>query len=294
MSALAPLVSVLTVAAVAVAACDEATEPPRVSERIGPGDTYVALGDSYTAAPGIGPIEDDDGCFRSRNNYPHLLAEELGLDLVDRSCIAATTEAIADPQQTPIGVWADPQLADVDRGTELVTLRIGGNDFGLYRLLTQVCLQAATTDPDGAPCTDTVEAADGPSVAARLERLADRVTRVVRAVVRRAPDAEVLVVGYPSFVPEDAPCDELPLAAGDLPLALRINRGLNTAMETAADRVGVPYVDVYAATEGHDICSDDPWVAGGTASRGRAAPWHPYAEEQQATAEAVLAVLEDS
>ncbi|UMG91133.1 hypothetical protein [Nocardioides sp. TF02-7] len=117
---------------------------------------------------------------------------------------------------------------------------------------------------------------------------------MLRAVVRKAPDADVLVVGYPSFVPEDGPCEGLPIAEGDLPLALSINRGLNTAMEKAAERVGARYVDVHAATRGHDICSDDPWVADGTASRGRAAPWHPYAAEQQATAEAILEALADS
>jgi hypothetical protein len=111
--------------------------------------------------------------------------------------------------------------------------------------------------------------------------------------VKRAPDAVVLVVGYPAFAPEDGPCDELPLAPGDIPLAVEINRGLNQAMETAAKRAGVRYVDVYAATKGHDICSDEPWIAGREATHGRAAPWHPYIQEQEATADAILAALDE-
>ena len=35
---------------------------------------YVALGDSYTAAPFVPLTDVADGCFRSSNNYPNLIA----------------------------------------------------------------------------------------------------------------------------------------------------------------------------------------------------------------------------
>ena len=41
-------------------------------------ETYVALGDSFTAAPYVPSTSLADGCFRSDGNYPQLVAAELG------------------------------------------------------------------------------------------------------------------------------------------------------------------------------------------------------------------------
>jgi hypothetical protein len=50
--------------------------------------SYVALGDSYTAAPLVLPIAPNapGDCLQSAVNYPHLTASALGLSLRDRSC----------------------------------------------------------------------------------------------------------------------------------------------------------------------------------------------------------------
>ena len=53
--------------------------------------TYVAMGDSYTSAPGVGETV-DAGCFRSSSNYPSLVAADLGLALTDVSCGGATSD----------------------------------------------------------------------------------------------------------------------------------------------------------------------------------------------------------
>jgi hypothetical protein len=48
------------------------------------GDRYVALGDSYAAGPLIPPPNRDfPGCLKSLNNYPHLVAKDLNLQLKD-------------------------------------------------------------------------------------------------------------------------------------------------------------------------------------------------------------------
>src|SRR5688572_23797059 len=45
---------------------------------------YVALGDSYTAAPLVPDTDTTNGCLRSTNNYPALVAAALpGTELVD-------------------------------------------------------------------------------------------------------------------------------------------------------------------------------------------------------------------
>src|SRR3954462_5512053 len=55
-------------------------------------DQYVALGDSYTAAPLVPPTDSSTICLRSGVNYPALVARAMpGTALTDVSCSGATT-----------------------------------------------------------------------------------------------------------------------------------------------------------------------------------------------------------
>ena len=68
---------------------------------------------------------------------------------------------------------------------------------------------------------------------------------------------------------------------------------VNDALRHAAEDHGLTFLDVARATEGHDICASDPWVAGAAVEPGRgAAPWHPYVEEQQAVADLLHATID--
>ncbi|MGY2876271.1 hypothetical protein ACVW00_003461 [Marmoricola sp. URHA0025 HA25] len=280
------------VMAAVLAGCGASTDGKRYV--LGAGDHYVALGDSYTAAPGIGPADGDDGCFRSQNNYPHLVAQAIGLDLDDVSCSGASTDSIGGRQLDLLGKTLAPQLDAVDTRTDLVTVGIGGNNFALYNLLSSTCLALATKDPDGSPCDDADRAAaPGDDLASKLQQIESRDTAVIRSIQDRAPNAMIVVVGYPAIVPEHRACSDFPVAEGDLPFLHRLNLGLNDALSKAATSAGAIYVDVYAVTRGHDICSKDPWVAGLTASHGAAAVWHPYAQEQRVAASAVQKALRE-
>jgi lysophospholipase L1-like esterase len=255
--------------------------------------TYVAIGDSYTAAPQIGSPDGRDGCFRSRNNYPHLVAKEAGLELEDVSCASARTADVEGSQRTPLGAVLPPQIDALDDETDLVTIRIGANDFNLAGRVIIDCLQLARRDRTGSPCTEADAEAGDESVAARLDDVQRNVEGVIEAVRKRAPAAQVLVVGYPQIFPAVGGCDALPLPEGDLAFARRVNEGIDQTLADAADATGVEFVDVFAATEGHDICAEDSWIAGATPQDGRKAqPFHPYAEEQAHTAELVLAAIE--
>ena len=55
---------------------------------------YVAMGDSYAAAPGVGRANPPLGCRKSKDNYPHKLADAADLDLTDVTCSGAPTEAV--------------------------------------------------------------------------------------------------------------------------------------------------------------------------------------------------------
>ena len=63
-------------------------------------------------------------------------------------------------------------------------------------------------------------------------------------------------------------------------------------MRGAAKQTGAEFVDMYAASDGHDICSDDPWVNGRKTEPGTALAYHPLAVEQQAVADLVLSLVE--
>ncbi|UDY23374.1 SGNH/GDSL hydrolase family protein [Nocardioides sp. Kera G14] len=246
--------------------------------------TYVALGDSYTAAPYIGTLDGSDGCFRSTNDYPHLLAKQAKLVLDDVSCSSATTEAVTSSQRTPQGSVEAPQIDAIDKDTDLVTVGLGANDFDLFGRVVLTCVQLSASDPSGSPCT-TVDAAGGEnSVANRLADVEKRLVSLFHTIRKAAPDARIVAVGYPQVVPtpEQGGCSELPIATGDLGWAYDLNVGINAAVQKAADATKVDFVDVLSGTKGHDICGDDPWIAGATVAPGRKGfAYHPYTEEQE-------------
>lgn len=246
--------------------------------------TYAALGDSYVAAPLVPVTDFANGCFRSSGNYPALVAEQLGATLDDRSCAAAQTVDLGTSQQAEVPA----QLSAVKADTDLVTLGIGGNDGGLFRQLVGTCPQVRAQDPDGAPCRDAMTATGQDKLLATLAGTGVKVTAALRTVHQKAPKATVLVVGYPTIVEPGQACTKLPLAAGDYAYVARIGRALNAMLRTAAGATGSTYVDVAAASKGHGVCSDDPWINGAVNDQQRAAPYHPFAEEQQAVAKLVV------
>lgn len=92
------------------------------------GATYVAIGSSFAAGPGITVPADapPDRCARSADNYAHQIARRHDLRLLDVSCSGATTAHV-------LGEWNTlaPQLDAVGAETRLVTVTIGGNDVRL-------------------------------------------------------------------------------------------------------------------------------------------------------------------
>ncbi|WP_435746532.1 SGNH/GDSL hydrolase family protein [Nocardioides sp. SYSU DS0663] len=253
--------------------------------------TYVALGDSFTSAPLVGETDRADGCLRSTQNYPRLVADALGAELTDVSCAGADTTSLVGAQPTLDGA-VPAQLEALEPDTSLVTIGIGGNDFGIYSTLVGACVRARQEDPDGAPCREQLGPDGVAELRANIDTVGDRLVAAVRGIRDRAPEAEVVVVGYPEIVPADATCsDVLPLAEGDQPFAARMNRLLADTQERAARRVGARYVDLYAASDGHDVCSDDPWVNGRITRDGVALAYHPLAAGQQVTAGLVLDAL---
>lgn len=154
---------------------------------------YVALGSSMAAGPGIRPGADGAPfrAGRSARNYAHLVAEKLGLDLVDVTYSGATTANILTDSQhgTP------PQADALDGSEDLVTVTIGGNDAGYVPLLMAAGLPRFVRS---LPLVGSVvrEMID-PTVRDRaLVEVAESLKEVGRTLRQRSPRAKVLFVDY--------------------------------------------------------------------------------------------------
>ena len=228
---------------------------------------YVALGDSYTAGPFIGTMRvDPEGCARSQQNYPAFLADWLDVaTYTDVSCSGAATDALTQDQALLSGGSTRPQLDAVTPRTDLVTLGMGGNDFGIYLGLL------ACQRPGQGTCSLSRLRRDA-------RRVAGRVREAVRQIVGRAPGADVYVVGYPQILPTDGPCPEVGVGAPALAVLNSIARELNSSLRRGAEAAGATYVDLEGPSQGHDVCAgDDAWINGEDFRAGIAAPFHPLA-----------------
>jgi lysophospholipase L1-like esterase len=214
---------------------------------------YVALGDSYSAASGVLPLDPTafPGCLRSTRNYPHVLAGEIGADLTDVTCGAADTGDFAGAQYPGL---VPPQLDALGAGTDLVTMTIGGNDSGVFLDAILSCGTLGTAHLGlGDPCRrrfgssfeDTIRTTTYPALVAALEAVHDR-----------APGARVAILGYSWIVPPTRGCfPVLPIARGDVPYLRSLQSTLNDAVRRAAEATGTTYVDLAAASTGHDACT---------------------------------------
>ena len=257
-------------------------------------DSYVALGDSYSAGPLIPPQGGAPaGCLRSTRNFPSLVAERGGVpQSTDVSCSGATTEHLFAPQLTPLGT-NPPQLDALTEDTEGVTLTIGGNDIGFTGILAE-CTARSAERPRGAACRDAYTADGEDELRRRIAETAPEVAAALAAITERAPDARVLLVGYPAVLPDSGPgCYPLvPLRPGDVEYLRETQEALNAMLAEQADAAGVGFVDTHDRFVGHDVCRRPGvrWIEG-PAPTAPAAPAHPNAQGMVEMAGEVLRAL---
>ena len=256
-----------TMWALAVVALFSATALPASAAVVPAGFAYVALGDSYTAGPGIPfQIPEAAACRRSNHNYPHLVADVLEVsEFTDVSCSGATTVEMTEPQQSPSGGTINaPQLDALDDDVDLVTLGIGGNDIG-FGEISRTCGVLGLFAPFGAPCQQRFTQA-GVDPVATIDAIAPELAAVLVEIHDRAPDAAVLLVGYPVILPDQGTgCWPLvPLASGDVVWLRDVQRRLNAMLAGVAAAGGATFVDTYANSIGHDVCAlpGVKWVEG--------------------------------
>ncbi|MEU3621764.1 SGNH/GDSL hydrolase family protein [Amycolatopsis coloradensis] len=286
------LVIVLSVLGIAYHLWERGTSvtPTGVTTSDGSG-RYVALGDSYTASPGTGrPVGAPVGCDRSDNNYPSLLAASLRpAEFVDVSCGGATTEHLTDEQKTRDGTNA-PQLDAVDGDTTLVTVGIGGNDVGFVGFAGQCATQQQTASP----CKTRLTSGGRDQLAGRITAVADRLGGVLDQIRSKAPEARIVVVGYPTVLPDDdGGCwPLLPVGAGDVAYFRESLARLNTTLAKTAKEHEAGFADMSTASKGRDMCTaaNRRWVEG-PAPAAPAAPLHPNARGEEGMAEVIEKLL---
>jgi lysophospholipase L1-like esterase len=220
---------------------------------------YASLGDSYAA--GVGGGDYLDSCLRSPNSYASIIADEPGMVHVALvGCNGATTTEVVQTQ-----------LAGLDQRTKVVTLTVGANDLGLDTL-TAACL--------GGPIEACLAAID--QAQANLGPLAVSLSTTLAAVREAAPNATVIVTGYPLLF-------ENPQVGS---VEFLVNQGILALNATIAATVqaagsGFVYVDLVEAFAGHSLGSTDPWLVAPPAP----GAFHPNPAGYAAIADAILAIL---
>lgn len=257
------------------AATTTAKAPTTTTTLLAPGSKYVALGTSYASGTGIA-TQLPGGCTQSDHNYPHLLAAELDLELVDVSCGAAVMANLLD---TPQGEHP-PQLDTVTADTDLITITAGGNDL----IYSGRALQCG--DPEKPPCT--VDPAD---LEQRTEALRGSFGRLAAELATRAPQATVVLVTYPRMLVED--CAAQGLDPDEVRQVAEVGQTLEDVSLVFAETAGWAVADPYGAAGDHSACAagDDQWIDGQAATTGF--PYHPTAAGHEAMARLTIEALAD-
>lgn len=200
--------------------------------------SYVALGDSYSSGVGAGSYLDSSSCKRSASAYPYLYASKTSASLSFQACSGAKTSDVLNNQVGALG-----------SGTDLVSITVGGNDAGFSSVMQACILQGDSG------CRTAVTNAIN-FVETTLPGRLDSVYSTIRS---KAPNAEVVVLGYPHFYRIGGSCS---VGLSDTSRGY-INSGadaLDTVMEKEATNAGFAFADVRPAFTGHEICSSSAWL----------------------------------
>jgi lysophospholipase L1-like esterase len=253
--------------------------------------SYVALGDSFVAGPGIPPQGSSPECGRAAVNYPSLVAEALDVvDFVDASCGGAVSGDLPGQQISAFTRTAVPPQYDALRpDTDLVTVGIGGNDVGLVQLAIS-CINLAAA-PVGVSCAETATEEADP-VDAAIDAFAPVYGTITDEIRARSPHARILFVGYPTGIRDGGCFPEQRIWPQDATyLQSKIDR-LNAGMEQQVHAAGAAFVDLRASTIGHDACAapEQRWMEG-IVPTSPGIPLHPNAAGHRNAAEQVVGVL---
>jgi lysophospholipase L1-like esterase len=204
------------------------------------GPAYVALGDSYSAGNGAGNYDSASGnCHRSFSAFPYLWKNaHAPSSFSDTACSGAVTTDVTNSQLGPL-----------NSSTGLVSITIGGNDAGFSDVMT-TCVTGSDSD-----CVNRVTTAENYV----RNTLPARLDATYNAIRSHAPNARVVVLGYPHMYDLSAwfcvglsdtkhqKIDE----ASDV---------LDSMLASRAAAHGFVFGDVRSTFNGHELCSGDDYL----------------------------------
>ncbi|YCK37303.1 SGNH/GDSL hydrolase family protein [Actinomadura sp. ATCC 39365] len=256
---------------------------------------WVALGDSYSADVMVPPWDapaDSDGCGRSGYSWEAMLARDLNaahpgwVNRTDVTCGGATVaRGVLGPQPAGVlfgppangkdhGGWTTkpPQIDALDAGTDVVTVGIGGNDFGFGEILNNCLAIGAEQTLPVKYCKTYYESEEGQHwLNERWQIVEDSLQALLADIHSRAPEAKVFLLGYPAIVPSAFGCSygnfhQLGTIRlhNDAPYLDSLQQQLNQKISDAAGENQATYVDTYTSSEGHGVCAHgtDRWMYG--------------------------------
>jgi lysophospholipase L1-like esterase len=204
-------------------------------------DNYVALGDSYSSGVGTRTFYEAT-CKRSEYAYPRLIARDrAGTSLTFRACSGATTSSLLAEQ-----------TGSLSSSTNIVTVTIGGNDAGFSSIVTQCAL------PWPWSCEGELTTAEG----FIRNTLPGRLDSVYSTIRSRAPNARVIVLGYPRlFMGVD--CNAGTFFSGtEMSRMNAIADLLSSVTQTRATAAGFTFKSAITPFTGHAVCSSSEWLNG--------------------------------
>lgn len=289
---------------------------------------YLGLGDSFASGEGAGSyktITDQDNsnmCHTSTISYPFQIGKELEKERYESvACSGAILNDVFLSEENKYEGQAKDGLRQEDRdlktiiesflpgkitqfsfvnelNPEAVTISIGGNDVAFDDKIKSCVLDILPSTS----CFDTYE--DRVEVVREIKEQVPRLTQTYQNLAQR--NRKVYVLGYPKLINPGGNCAvNVRMDGSEADFANKLAALLNEAVETAAKRAGVQYVDVEDLLEGHRFCeadSKDVYVHGITygdetgplgskiLSKGS---FHPKAEAQPLYRNAVIAQSEN-
>ena len=258
---------------------------------------YVSLGDSYTSAPLVPlPTGNPIGCGRSTNNYPSDVARVIGpSSFTDVSCGSATTANMLSPQSVPFGGTNPPQFNALSSADTLVTIGIGGNDAGLIGVAEE-CAKLDALWPFGSNCKNHYDPSGNPANDPNVQAInatGPKVAAVLAGIHSRAPQARVLIVGYPDGLPVNGSnCwPTVPFSSSDVKYFNSLESQLNSVIASAAGANAATFVDTFQSSIAHDACAGSAAWVNGIVPTSVAYPLHPNQAGEQNMANQVLSRL---
>jgi lysophospholipase L1-like esterase len=207
-------------------------------------EQYVALGDSYSS--GLGTREYyDSGCKRSNHAYAKIIdVERANTDVNLQACSGARTGDVINNQLGPLSATS-----------RWVTITIGGNDAGFSSVIIECAQPSWSSDCHGA--IDDAQAYINNTLKGRLNAVYD-------AIKARAPNATVIVLGYPRlFMGVDCNGGTW-FSSSEMTRLNQTADLLRTRIQEQVATEGSRFVfkDAIPPFIGHAVCSSSEWING--------------------------------